>query len=79
MSLRCELFGHKPPVDFGEHSRLGGGNYLTADGPPIIDGIGRRHFTLIGTCGRCGEPYKVGMIHGGQIAQHLQEPSHDNQ
>lgn len=72
MSLLCKLFGHKLPVAFGEHSQMGGGDYLNSDGPPMIDGIGRAHFTILGTCGRCGKLIKIGMMHGFQIAQHLE-------
>lgn len=79
MSLLCELFGHKTPTHHSPYSPLGGGDYLEVKGRPKVDGIGRSHFTLLGTCSRCGETFKVGMVHGHQITRYQKEPSHDNQ
>lgn len=68
MSVLCSMFGHRPPESYSQFAGMGGGDYLTTH-KPHIDGIGRAHFALHGMCPRCGERYKVGMIHGQRIVE----------
>lgn len=63
MSILCELFGHKPPASYSEHSSWGGGNYLTVSNNAYVDGIGRGHANVTGMCPRCGANYIVGITH----------------
>lgn len=62
MSVLCSVFGHKPPKSYGPHSGMGGGDYLKTKHPKR-DNIGRVHLYVYGSCPRCGEEYKVGMMH----------------
>lgn len=59
MNILCTLFGHQPPV----YTEGGYGGQYMAVLPHGIDGIGREHADVKAKCPRCGELYKVGMIH----------------
>lgn len=63
MSLRCQLFGHKPPV----YSRRGwwspGNEYANPPHSIQIDGTGRVHAVIDGECARCGRTVRLCRIH----------------
>lgn len=62
MKIICAVLGHKPPRNFGPYASMGGGDYLELD-HPHRDHIGRVHLIVLGNCLRCGDRYKVGMMH----------------
>jgi len=55
--LFCSIFGHKT-----NEKVFTGGEYMTISVGPI-DGIGREHATLYGTCPRCRKVHRMGKIH----------------
>lgn len=58
MSLFCKLLGHKVPPGHQGY----GAKYLHVS-PMAIDGINREHAGLYTDCERCGEEFRVGMVH----------------
>ena len=59
MTIRCALFGHRPAFGYG---RIEGEGYFEIRSI-VTDGIGRRHASLYCGCERCGQRFKVGMVH----------------
>jgi hypothetical protein len=62
MSLLCRMFGHRPPSE----TRGAGWSYMDIK-LGTVDGIGRQHAFLYGTCPRCEQDYLVGRTHVPQL------------
>lgn len=57
----CELIGHVPPI-YKRDKGWGGTEYGKLV-PGGVDGVGRLHGTVTGKCARCGEEFKMAMVH----------------
>lgn len=56
-SFLCAVFGHRTSGD-----EFDGGEYMKVE-RRAIDGIGRHHAQITTDCKRCGEKFRVGMVH----------------
>lgn len=59
MNIICRAVGH---VTSGEHPRCPGEEYMEID-YFCVDGVGRKHAIIHAECQRCGDRFKVGMVH----------------
>lgn len=76
MSILCAIFGHRQvkPFKWGDCF----GEYAVDVRGPVVDGIGRQHFTLIAACPRCGERYTACKIHGSWITRLIEQEPRPN-
>lgn len=70
MALLCRLFGHRR---FG--GWYGDGLYGRVEGRGE-DGIGEKHFAVVGDCDRCGEEYTLARFHGSGVDRAIGKPRH---
>lgn len=67
MSVLCKLVGHRPSTGYTHRE---GAGYFKVE-MDTIDGVGTQHARLYTDCDRCGQTYRVGMIHVPKIVSPL--------
>lgn len=72
MSILCALFGHRQVKDFQWGRRPVTGAYVVDIHGPLVDGVGRNHFSLFVLCPRCEERYLACKVHGELIAERIE-------